>query len=789
MSTTLVNMEMNMKRFLPIICAFSACIFGVSCQKEVQPEIVDDGLVTVTLSAGKPEMDPATKTEMSGSSVLWSANDAIGVVKGAKQYKFNNDNTTGSSVTTTFTGQTSVDSTLYAYYPYSSLGIALDGAKVDIKNIQNPKSNDTFDGSSDVLVSKPFAVDAATKNISNLEFRRLTAVVKIVLNDSDSSLSSESLKFVTIKTPGTNLTGRAYVNFSTSSFGELYTSQCDSVRVNSAADFSIDGSKALYASVYPTTILSGSTLVVSGSTSNHSFSREFTLTNDIKFESGKITTIKAKIRQSDCNTIVKTDYSGDYMIVSSKVDTLYAMSTYYSGSDFITASTYTINAENKAVGDNLDLCKYTISKETSGTYADMYTIKDKNGKYLFASSATKNYIGASTSLTADSYWDITFTDGEYSVVATKSTNRNVLQFNYNNGSPRFTCYSSASMTAVSLLPWSDVYVPEVVIPSYSSVAALAAADDITAGTTVSVSLSDEPIKSIYANSSGTRTGVYFDAQKDGNDVEIYLANVPEEWVVGGVLTGTVTGEWKSFNGTWEIVPASGWAWTNLTYAVPSIPKQVATLTLGTYKTTLNLGDNSTDTYSVTYTGDGTVSASSSDISIATVAIEDNTVTVKAKKSGVVTVTISASATESLFSVCKHYTLSVQEYKQEVITLSSGIYSGSGTTGQIVWTGTSVTITQTKNNSTTNVNSSYVANPRWYGSHIISFEANSNYTVKGAIITCSSSDYATALQSSSYSNGASATANGSTVTITSNGNFTITLSGQSRISSVKVLYDE
>ena len=57
---------------------------------------------------------------------------------------------------------------------------------------------------------------------------------------------------------------------------------------------------------------------------------------------------------------------------------------------------------------------------------------------------------------------------------------------------------------------------------------------------------------------------------------------------------------------------------------------------------------------------------------------------------------------------------------ETITLSNGSYS----TDHITWSGTSVTIQQTKGTSGTPVNSNYISAPRVYKGHILSFEAKS-----------------------------------------------------------------
>lgn len=222
-------------------------------------------------------------------------------------------------------------------------------------------------------------------------------------------------------------------------------------------------------------------------------------------------------------------------------------------------------------------------------------------------------------------------------------------------------------------------------------------------------------------------------------------------------------------------------------------KVIPSLQLGDYKTTLSV--NAKDEYSVTYNGDATVIVKSSDESVAEAVISDGKVTISAKKAGTTTISISVAETDNYYAGSAEYSLIVTSgYSSEAITLSSGTYSGANTTGQIVWNGTSASVTQTKGNSSTNVSSSYVSNPRWYQSHVVSFAANTTsdtkeYTIVGAIVVCTTSAYATALANSTYSNGASASASESTVTITSTGDFSVTMGAQSRISSVTILYTE
>ena len=188
---------------------------------------------------------------------------------------------------------------------------------------------------------------------------------------------------------------------------------------------------------------------------------------------------------------------------------------------------------------------------------------------------------------------------------------------------------------------------------FASLEELAAAN-LTTGTLVTVSFTDIPIKDIFVTTAGYRNGVYFDIQKDGNDIEIYFKNVPGSWVKEGKLSGTITGTWKNFNGTWEIVPEDGWSWDELTY-VDAPVKTEATLDFDK-KSTLIIGD--TDAYTVTYSGNGALKVESSDPSVATASIEGTTVTITPVAKGKTTITISAPSTENYYAVEKSYDLYV-----------------------------------------------------------------------------------------------------------------------------------
>lgn len=291
-----------MRKVLNPFIAFAVAAFAmISCTKENPIQDSSEKLVTVTLSAGKPEFDN-TKTEMSGTKVLWSKGDAIGVTPGNKaeghNYKFTNDNASASE-TATFTGSTAVSNKLYAYAPYQSVGVAVKGAKVVIPALQKPTTT-SFDGSADVLVSQPFSVDDATTNVDGLVFRRLTSVLKIVLKDKESTLTGSEVTNVSITSSDADIVGRAYIDFDELDFGELYFDQSKTVALSVTNPYAIDGETAIYASVYPGKFAQGTRLTISGETTSHSFSRTFDLANDIVFEAGKIATLNVSLRAQDC---------------------------------------------------------------------------------------------------------------------------------------------------------------------------------------------------------------------------------------------------------------------------------------------------------------------------------------------------------------------------------------------------------------------------------------------------------------------------------------------------------
>lgn len=98
--------------------------------------------------------------------------------------------------------------------------------------------------------------------------------------------------------------------------------------------------------------------------------------------------------------------------------------------------------------------------------------------------------------------------------------------------------------------------------SYDSFEALY--DVPTEGQPVILTVNSLPIDSFYVTKS-SRNGVYVTV--GGKVAEIYCYDVPEEWEVGGTITGTIQGVWKEYNGVKEICPSS---WAGLSYKGPNV---------------------------------------------------------------------------------------------------------------------------------------------------------------------------------------------------------------------------
>ena len=255
---------------------------------------------TVTLSADKT----AVRTELIEGVPYWSKGDAVGVYleDETKHYKF--DNTAEeASLTATFKGETAVANTLFVYYPYTANGVGEKGAKVDIPVNQEPTAT-SFDGKADIMLAKPVTLDEEGKQVGNLEFARLGAIVKVVLKGKDKDnadkLAGQHVSSLTMATAAAEkayLTGRVYIDVKNQELGELYYGHSESVTATytEATQYEVNGTNATYVIVYPQTLAAGSTLSFEAATEGYAISKKITLGEDIVLLPGKVYTLNVSL--------------------------------------------------------------------------------------------------------------------------------------------------------------------------------------------------------------------------------------------------------------------------------------------------------------------------------------------------------------------------------------------------------------------------------------------------------------------------------------------------------------
>ena len=259
---------------------------------------------------------------------------------------------------------------------------------------------------------------------------------------------------------------------------------------------------------------------------------------------------------------------------------------------------FTMPAQNVTISGSFSKVAYTIAKAAAENGS--FTVKNGTEEVTTAFKGDKLTLEA---IPAEGFtfgkWTVTYMDGE----TKKSFNPSANTFNM----------PAANVTV------SATFVEAAAVPVYASVAELIDAGKPTEkGTKVTVTLKDEEITKFYKTGTFTN-GVYF--MVGTQEVEIYCKDVPESWVIGGYVSGTLTNcTWKLFSSTWELCPAN---WSELTYAAPCATPEI---TLNGAKASITCA---TEGATIRYTLDGKDPVETSEIYSDVVTLTDGQ-TIKAK---------------------------------------------------------------------------------------------------------------------------------------------------------------
>ena len=139
----------------------------------------------------------------------------------------------------------------------------------------------------------------------------------------------------------------------------------------------------------------------------------------------------------DTYTLVTSasDLSAGDVIVITNSDATHALGT--------TQNTNNRKAEAITSSDSTITINSSVQLITleTGTTTGTFAFNVGTG-YLYAASSSKNYLKTRSDIDLNASWSITITGGVASIIATDSSNHNVLSYNPNSGTPIFSAYSS-----------------------------------------------------------------------------------------------------------------------------------------------------------------------------------------------------------------------------------------------------------------------------------------------------------------------------------------------------------
>lgn len=397
-----------------------------------------------------------TKTTNDDSQTKWAEGDAINLFHaeaGATTYTSDGKFTVDEGLNGVFSGTLGKalvegkNYDWYAFYPYTSQISTPANTSAGWVTVGGTSQTQTDNDSRAHLAGTNCPLYGVVKEVASSDMpafamNQLTSVVAVnVTNTLSEALTVSSVSFTStediVGTYYINITGDAPVYKSS---GGSYVSKTATLTVENGTAIAQGETAKFYIAIKPHTVTSGSTLTVSV----NDVEKTLTLTSDVTFTAGHIKTVKYSYDYD-------VDYSGTYLILDK--DKTKVCPAYTFGKNNIPAVTY-------SESNVQDSWAMTIEK-VAGT--NFYTIKDANDLYLSAVSSSDNYLkGLSPANESNSYWSINpNSDGTYSIVATKSSNRNVLQYNSQNS--LFSCYQKASQTAVTLVEFSAL--PRMAAPS------------------------------------------------------------------------------------------------------------------------------------------------------------------------------------------------------------------------------------------------------------------------------------------------------------------------------------
>ena len=166
----------------------------------------------------------------------------------------------------------------------------------------------------------------------------------------------------------------------------------------------------------------------------------------------RYTTNPSELVDVEYYKLVTSDSFNDDIVDGAQIlivsDTNYAMSTTQNTSNRGSVSLEIDNdTQFEIKPENAELITLEAIENEDGYFG----FKTHDDQYLYAASSSANQLKTQNSINNNAKWAINVNEqGVASIVASKSSNRNVMQFNPNGNNPIFSCYATASQTALKV---------------------------------------------------------------------------------------------------------------------------------------------------------------------------------------------------------------------------------------------------------------------------------------------------------------------------------------------------
>ena len=273
-------------------------------------------------------------------------------------------------------------------------------------------------------------------------------------------------KVVPPTTPTISITPSS-INFGDEAINTTNTETFTVTYANLTQDLTVSvGSGLAGVSVSPTTIsYSGSgTQVVTvtyAPTSTGSISGDITVSNTADGLSETIAVTGSAYDPADVNyyeevTSSLANWSGDYIFTAINNSNFYALTGV--SNNLGTTAIVSVTTDGIASSSVTDGYKVTIAATANG-----YSLYLAGAGYLRYSGNSNNLYADNDFTASTCEWTISYANGVATITNVESNSR-ILQYNYNNGNPRFACYTS-NQTKLTLFKYANAN--QVAMPTFS----------------------------------------------------------------------------------------------------------------------------------------------------------------------------------------------------------------------------------------------------------------------------------------------------------------------------------